>query len=399
MGRTTLAVNPWWDRLREDFATTRDRFDLTPADQAIVGATAGVDVLLRTAGAIMAGGLSIPMGYNPFEIPEVMADRDFYLPMANSANPDRFFVRPPRGIEVRSRRPRTPHVRPSDGTVEDLTFHSPYVPANPRERPAYLRRRRNRTAHARYWRHNDRDEGAPRPTIAFIHGFFADPYWLNEWFFDLPRFYEMGCDVVLFTLPFHGARQSRLSPYSGHAFFAGGISRVIEAFGQAIHDFRILLEYLTERRGATRVGVTGISLGGYTTALLAAVEERLAFAIPNVPVASIPDLVMEWKPMHLPVKAMLKLSRMTLTDVRQLFAVACPLTYAPRLPRERLMLVGGIGDRLAPPKHTRVIWEHWGRPRIEWFPGSHIMHVQQGRYLRRMAAFFEDIGFMRDVRL
>ena len=41
-----------------------------------------------------------------------------------------------------------------------------------------------------------------------------------------------------------------------------------------------------ERRGTPSFGVTGISLGGYTSALLAAIDTRLAFSIPNVPVAS-----------------------------------------------------------------------------------------------------------------
>ena len=59
----------------------------------------------------------------------------------------------------------------------------------------------------------------------------------------------------------------------------------------AVHDFRIFMDYL-ESRGVNRIGVTGISLGGYTSALLATVEERLHFSIPNVPVVSLPDLVL-----------------------------------------------------------------------------------------------------------
>ena len=57
-----------------------------------------------------------------------------------------------------------------------------------------------------------------------------------------------------------------------------------------LHDFRIFLDYL-ESEGVNKVGVTGISLGGYPSALLASVEERLEFAIPNVPVVSLADLV------------------------------------------------------------------------------------------------------------
>jgi len=45
------------------------------------------------------------------------------------------------------------------------------------------------------------------------------------------------------------------------------------------------------------------------------------------------------------------------------------------------MIIGGVGDRLAPPKHTRLLWEHWGRPRLHWFPGSHLLHLDKGEYV------------------
>ena len=54
-----------------------------------------------------------------------------------------------------------------------------------------------------------------------------------------------------------------------------------------------------------------------------------------------------------------------------------PLTYKPCLPPERLMIIGGVGDRLAPPKHSRILWDHWGRCRIHWFPGNHVLHLDR----------------------
>jgi esterase/lipase len=227
-----------------------------------------------------------------------------------------------------------------------------------------------------------------------IHGFSADLYHLNEWFFALPWFYRMGCDVLLFTLPFHGFRQTRFSPFSGHGFFAGGISRVNEAFAQAVFDFRILFEWLRAQRGAPKIGVTGVSLGGFTSALLATVESRLEFVVPNVPVTSLADLVLEWQPIGAMVRAALKLQGQGLEDARHMLAASCPLTYQPVLDRERLMIIGGIGDRLAPPKHARLLWEHWDRCRIHWFPGSHLIHLDRGRYLDQLRRFLSELDFL-----
>ncbi len=57
------------------------------------------------------------------------------------------------------------------------------------------------------------------------------------------------------------------------------------------------------------------------------------------------------------------------------------------------MIIGGAGDRFAPPKHARLLWDHWDRPNIHWFPGNHIMHLDRGRYLKDAARFLRRIGF------
>lgn len=44
----------------------------------------------------------------------------------------------------------------------------------------------------------------PRPTLCVIHGFMADPYWVNSKLLELRWFYEQGYDILLYTLPFHG---------------------------------------------------------------------------------------------------------------------------------------------------------------------------------------------------
>ena len=38
----------------------------------------------------------------------------------------------------------------------------------------------------------------------------------------------------------------------------------------------------------------------------------------------------------------------------------------------RCFLFGATSDRLAPPDQARDLWEHWGRPRISWYDGSHV---------------------------
>jgi pimeloyl-ACP methyl ester carboxylesterase len=388
------AAGPWWDSLPLDFAQQEEPFELSAFDRARVGGSAAVDVVLRTLGAALVGTLAFPLGYHPAAMREAIRAGDVYEPLALAGDPHRFFVKPPKVGRVVAKKAFRPLFVPSDGECEDLQFESAFSPVNPALRDAYAKHRGNVNAHARYWRHHH----GPRPTVIAIHGFSADLYHLNEWFFSLPWLYEQGFDVLLFTLPFHGRRKGALAPFSGHGFFAGGAPRINEAFAQGVHDARTYMDWLQDERGVSKIGVTGVSLGGLTSSLLATVESRLAFVIPNVPVVSVADLVMEWEPIGVATRAMLQLMHHTVRDARRLLAVTTPLTWPCAVPRERRLIIGGIGDRLAPPKHARLLWEHWERCRLHWFPGSHLVHLDRGEYLLAIKDFFDEIGFREKSR-
>ena len=391
MGRRELAGDrPWWLALDGDFYKRDDRFTMPLLDRAAVEATASLDVGLRRLGAAGVALTAVPLGFNPLQLRRAMKESERYRAAADAKDPSVIFSEPPLGVAIHRSTPRDFVFRPTNGTCEDWSFESPFQPIHERQTRDYLRHRRNATAHVRVWRHED----GPRPTVILIHGYFAEAKWFNEWYFDLRRIYDMGLDVALFTLPFHGPRAGNGSLFSGHQFFAGGLSRINEAFAQAVMDLRVLVRHLLDETGAPSVGVTGISLGGYTTALLATIEPRLSFAIPNVPVVSLPDLVLEWTPIGTAVRLGMTIFRQRLSDVRWVTAGHCPLSYAPVLPRERLMVIGGVADRLAPPKHARLLWEHWGQPRIHWFPGSHVLHVRRGAYLTEMRQFLREIDFL-----
>ena len=385
----------WWESLESNFYRRPEGFELSLADQLKVKPTAAFDRVVRTLGSAGLALTIFPFGYHSREFKRSLEDRAFYQPLADSGDPSRFFAEPPAIVPIKHHPAKGLFFRPDDGECETLSFESPFETVNPRLRTRYGKLRKNRTAYARYWRH----ESGPRPTIVIVHGYSADPFWVNELFFDVRWFYKIGCDVLLFTMPFHGKRQPRVSFFSGHRFFGGGISHINEAFAQNIFDVRVFIRYLTDRIGVPQIGVTGISLGGKTAAMLASVENRLAFSIPNVPVVSLGDLVLEWEPLSTIVRARLRTEGLSLKDLRRLFSVISPLSYEPLLPKERLMIIAGVADRLAPPKQARLLWDHWGRCPIHWFPGNHVIHLDRGAYLREMGRFLNRIGFVQDSRL
>ena len=353
----------------------------------LVAAAAATDIPVRTGLASVMFAAGLPWGLSPGAWRERQR-LGFYADLARTQDPDAVFETPPDGVRIERSKPGPLSFRAPGGQVSLLNFQSPYRAVNPAMLEPYARFSRNSKAWAQHWRHDD----GPRPTLCVIHGFGASTYVLNSAVFALPWLYSKGYDVLLYLLPFHGPRRDLLSAVNGSGLFAHGPSHFNEAILQAVHDFRIFVDHL-EATGVTQVGVTGISLGGYVSALLAAAEPRLCAVIPNAAVTSIPRLIPSYFPANVGVLLASVAHRTSLRTAEDAIALHSPLNYRSQVERERLMIIGGRGDRLAPPEQSRLLWEHWGRPRLHWYPGNHLLHVNRAAYLREMRHFMAGVGF------
>lgn len=313
----------------------------------------------------------------------------FYAELAAARDPARSFPAPSTPPRVSSRAANPIAEWQAHGRVRNLRFDSSFQAINPALRERRSGYTRNNVVHAQHWTHDD----GPHPTLCVIHGFMGSPYLFNGLFFSLPWFYRSGYDILLYTLPFHGRRAEKSSPFSGYGYFADGFAGFAEAMAQAVHDFRSVLDHL-EYTGVDRIALTGMSLGGYTSALIASVDDRIQAVIPNVPVVEPESLFDEWFPANLLVRLG---NRVTGTD-RTLSAAASlyhsPLNYAPLVPKDRRLIIAGLGDRLAPPEQAEALWRHWDQCAFHWFPGNHVLHVSQPDYLRRMTRFMGDFMFV-----
>src|SRR6185503_5010620 len=133
----------------------------------------------------------------------------------------------------------------------------------------------------------DRERG--RPVVVLLHGWGGGTYWVTERSFAVEYWLRHGLDVVAFQLPLHGHR-TPAGRRSGQLFLSPHVIRTNEAFGQAIHDLRGLAAAL-RADGAPAIGAMGMSLGGYTTALWASIDDQLAFACAIIPAVSMAELM------------------------------------------------------------------------------------------------------------
>jgi pimeloyl-ACP methyl ester carboxylesterase len=368
------------------------RSELSPSQRLIVDLSAAADIGLRTFVASIVGAAMLPpIVAELVRSPGTAGERrkmGFYTELAAEHDPVKSFPAPKQPPRVHSR-PANPVAEwIAHGRVRNIAFDSSFEPINPTMGDRWAALQRNNVVRAQHWQHED----GPHPTLCVIHGFMGSPYLLNGLFMSLPWFYRSGYDVLLYTLPFHGRRAEKSSLFSGYGLFANGLTGFAEAMAQAVHDFRSIVDYL-QSTGVERIALTGISLGGYTTALIAAVEDRIDAVIPNVPVVSIEAELEEWFPASKLFALGRKLGHISLEDFVAASAFHSPLNYRPLVPRERRLIITGLGDRLAPPEQAEMLWHHWDHCALHWFPGNHILHVSQPEYLRRMTRFMRDFMF------
>jgi pimeloyl-ACP methyl ester carboxylesterase len=295
------------------------------------------------------------------------------------AEPDVFFPRttPPR-FEETFVRPMGPN-----GVVTDLSWASPLPPLH---LDAELTRRLesrapvNEIAHARLFLHRD----APRPAIILLHGYLGGDVRVEERAFPVRWLFDRGLDVVLGLLPHHGKRSVRgkrpLLPATDPRL-------TIEGFRHGIVDLRTLVAYL-RKRGSKAVGAMGMSLGGYTTALLSTIEP-LDFAFPMIPLASIADFARD-RDRFVGTATQ---QREQHEALERAHAVVSPLSRAPKVAPENVLVLAGEADRITPIAHAKKLADHLGGKLLTFY-GGHIVQAGRDEGFREIARLLAARGWL-----
>lgn len=314
---------------------------------------------------------------NPSRVPDttelmrVGAELDEALALYQS----RGWVNGPRGFHVDPPALERPGVRPARWLglgYERLTFDSLYEPHDGEPgRDRWLAHEANRTAYAWVLRHRD----GPRPWLVCLHGFgtgrpFMDLYAFRAAFLH----HVLGLNLAIPVHPMHGLRSS--SRFSGADFMSHDLMNVVHGMAQSVWDVRRVVSWI-RTQDPPAVGLYGVSLGGYLTALVAGLDDGLDCAIAGIPICNLPELYEYHSPPRLvrtpEARALLGAA------VGDVLSVVSPLSFAPLVPRERRFLFAGLIDRMATPQQALALWEHWERPRIAWYGGNHVGYLWSGR--------------------
>lgn len=283
-----------------------------------------------------------------------------------------------------------------DATVKPRSVHSRYlgprsggVVAAQRMETGYVpyfddRRVVSDALRFEHWAH---ELDAPRATVVALHGFSMGYPRIDAFAMFASAIFAAGYDVALVTLPFHGARTPSDARFSGERFAVPHVARLNEAVRQAIFEIHMLVDWLNDHTRAP-VGLLGLSLGGYLSALMAGLRPDLAFVIPMVPPVCMGDLAWRFLPGSNP-PGNADGAALSRDELRSSFRVHSPLTYECRVERDRLLIIAGRGDRIVPPDHPHQLWKHWDEPNIHWFGGSHLAPFRRSTLQARILAHLD----------
>jgi len=271
----------------------------------------------------------------------------------------------PRRVPVVERRMRW---RLPGLSSEDLSFASLHDPIEPAFRRYYkARRRRNHTVYARRIRP---DTHASRPRLLYIHGYMQPETFIEEFGLLATMAQALQMEVVQLQPPYHGRRKSRDSRFDGDLYWTADLVRSIESLRQTILDARTLLAVM-QQESPQPVGIAGLSLGGALAASLTCLDPGFAFSAPFIAHMDLGALVAD-----APVLGAMRedLLRFGWTP-RDFGAFTTRMGWnelKPVIPRERICLFAAREDHFFRASVVRTMWRRWDKPRIHWYPTSHM---------------------------
>ncbi len=223
--------------------------------------------------------------------------------------------------------------------------------------------------------------------LVFLHGHSMNNFAPIEWV--ASHILPGGIDVYYLSLPYHMQR-APLGTWSGQYSLGADVGRFIQAFRQGVMDTRMFISWLQQNRELP-IAVAGISLGGFTANMTAVVDERISAAISILGGASLAQI--PWAgPSYAYIRRDLRRAGVDLSTLEKYWSILSPAQSKPRIPMERVLLLGGLYDTVVTPDNIHQLWHAWDHPTLEWYPCGHaslfLLHKRAGE---RIADFLQQV--------
>ena len=216
----------------------------------------------------------------------------------------------------------------------------------------------------------------PRPWLVMVHGAYMGELRIDTRIFDVQTLHhKLGLNIAMPTLPLHGERKAT----SGLSRSLPSLDTMDNLHGltQAVYEIRSLLAWIRQQEPGAKIGLYGVSLGSYVSALAAGLEEPLDLLLAGIPAVDFNAVFLGQTPASVRKTQWFHAFHEAVVELNQQLL---PLTATPATPLNRRYIYAARGDRVLPAQEQSLkLWEHWGRPRTFWFDGAHVPQVRNKR--------------------
>ena len=225
----------------------------------------------------------------------------------------------------------------------------------------------------------------PPPAIILLHGWLLDRPQLAIYRSWARHVAKRGIEVWVPFFPYH-MRRADPGEVSGQRALSPDLSTSFDMVRQAVAEARLLAGWL--RRRTTRVGIWGMSLGGWVAALTTTLDDDWDAVALWAPVAAPAEVLFESGLVELLREAIIEGGISADDFAAPELAPMTPTRSDTRIHRSKMLVVAGAYDQVVSPRSVARLARRWNVD-VHWVPHGHISLMASRGPLRRTATFLE----------
>lgn len=226
------------------------------------------------------------------------------------------------------------------------------------------------------------------PTILVLPGWMT---YKEEHYYTEPlgrMLLEAGYNYVFYSLPYHLERTPK-GCLSGELILSGNLFRTVESFRQALVECRTIVNWLKEVVRVEKVGILGLSLGGWLGSHLIHLDPGIEFAILMIPAVN-PTAGLWQTRIAAPIRRDLIQLGFTAQSYRQLAMPLHPTSYRPILNPQKILIVSAKYDQCVPFASLEEYCRFLGNPQHETYRHSHFSIMRTTKPIERIIQFIRN---------